>query len=224
MPAREASPVIPLPKREPSPMRAPQQQDLFRVIPFDAIAPPRPKEKQGARHPPPRRSSSRAPDPDQRSLPFAEPAAPAAHPAALCQGPVASVRSRSQAGAFDASMIVAGVVLFLLLTRFWESELPFERSLVWAPIVVLGLILCFYKLAFCLLSDRSPGMRLAGLRLVHVTGRPAGRRERLLREFASLLSLIPGGIGYFWALFDEERLTFHDHISETFPSPDPPTR
>ncbi len=121
-------------------------------------------------------------------------------------------------------MVVAGVVLFLLLTRFWESELPFERGLLWAPVAVLGLILCFYKFALCLLSDRSPGMRMAGLRLLHVSGRPAGRRERLLRECASLLSLVPGGIGYLWALVDEEHLTFHDHISETFPSPDPLTR
>ena len=137
---------------------------------------------------------------------------------------MASIRSRSQAGAFDASMVVAGFVLFLLLTRFWESGVPFERSLLWAPLAILSLILCFYKFAFCLLSDRSPGMRMAGLRLLHVSGRPAGRRERLLREFASLLSLTPGGIGYLWALADEERLTFHDHISETFPSPDPPAR
>jgi len=121
-------------------------------------------------------------------------------------------------------MVAAGAVVFLLLTRFWESALPFDRALLWAPAAVLGLILCFYKLAFCLLSDRSPGMRRAGLRLTHVSGRPARRRERLLREFASLLSLAPGGIGYLWALVDEERLTFHDHISETFPSPDPLTR
>jgi uncharacterized RDD family membrane protein YckC len=211
-------------EREAPPARAPRQQDLFQVIPFDTIAPPRPRGGQGARRPPPRRSASRVVDPNQADLPFAEPVAPAARPAALCQGPVASIRSRSQAGAFDASMVGAGFVLFLLLTSFWESGLPFERSLLWAPVAVLSLILCFYKCSFCLLSDRSPGMRVAGLRLLHVGGRPAGRRERLMRELASLLSLVPGGIGYLWALVDEEDLTFHDHISETFPSPDPPAR
>jgi uncharacterized RDD family membrane protein YckC len=114
--------------------------------------------------------------------------------------------------------------MVLLLTSFWDSPVPFDRGLLWAPATVLGLVLCFYKLAFCLLSDRSPGMRMAGLKLLHVNGRPATRRDRLWRELASLLSLVPAGIGYLWALVDEEHLTFHDHISETFPSPDTPAR
>ena len=163
-------------------------------------------------------------DPGQPDLPFGDPAPPVVQFVAVCQGAVAPVRSRVRAGAFDASMVAAGTVLFLLITRFWESALPFDRASLWAPAAVLGLILCFYKLAFCLLSDRSPGMRRAGLRLMHVSGRPARRRERLLRELASLLSLLPGGVGYFWALFDEEGLTFHDHISETFPTPEAPAR
>jgi hypothetical protein len=37
---------------------------------------------------------------------------------------------------------------------------------------------------------------------------------------AGLLSLLPAGIGFWWALLDEEHLTFHDQISGTFPSPD----
>ena len=59
--------------------------------------------------------------------------------------------------------------------------------------------------------------------MLHFTGaRRTGRRGAA--GFASLLSLLPGGIGYLWALMDEERLTFHDHISETFLTPDPTAR
>ncbi len=221
-PAREVSRIVEIPERDVQPAHPPQQPDLFRVIPFESIAPPRPAPDQGRRRPPARRNAGRIADPNQGSLSFAAPAAPVSQPVALCQGPVASFGSRVRAGAVDSSMVAAGAILFLLLTRFWESPLPLDRAMLWAPATVLASILCFYKLAFCLLSDRSPGMRAVGLRLMHVSGRPARRRERLVRELASLLSLLTGGIGYLWALADDEGLTFHDHISETFPTAETP--
>ncbi len=58
-----------------------------------------------------------------------------------------------------------------------------------------------------------------GLRLLHFDGRPADRRQRLLRLASGCLSLLPLGVGFLWALVDEERLTFHDHISRDVPHP-----
>ncbi len=58
-----------------------------------------------------------------------------------------------------------------------------------------------------------------GLRLLHFDGRPADRRRRLLRQASGCLSALPLGIGFLWALVDEEHLTFHDHITETFVTP-----
>jgi uncharacterized RDD family membrane protein YckC len=83
----------------------------------------------------------------------------------------------------------------------------------------MALILLFYRMLSFMLADRSPATRMAGLCLLHFDGRPANRRQRLLRLAASCLSLAPLGIGFLWALVDEEHLTFHDHISETFPTP-----
>jgi hypothetical protein len=36
---------------------------------------------------------------------------------------------------------------------------------------------------------------------------------------SGFLSLAAGGLGLLWALVDEETLTWHDHISKTFPTP-----
>ncbi|MCC7176345.1 MAG: RDD family protein [Bryobacterales bacterium] len=206
------------------PVQEPHQQDLFRVIPFDAITPPRPRPGQAPRRPPPRRNAGRQVDPDQGRLAFADPVVRPGCPAPQCRGSVAPIASRVRAGSFDAAMVLAGVLLFVLLTLIWESSLPVEKGLLWAPISVVAVALCLYKLLFCALSDRSPGMRRAGLSLLHVTGRPAARRERLVRELVSLLSLLVGGIGHLWALVDEEHLAFHDHISETFPTAEPSAR
>jgi hypothetical protein len=43
--------------------------------------------------------------------------------------------------------------------------------------------------------------------------------KRALRQMVSLLSLLSAGLGLVWALVDEENLTWHDHISKTFPTP-----
>jgi uncharacterized RDD family membrane protein YckC len=61
-------------------------------------------------------------------------------------------------------------------------------------------------------------MRFAGLRLVDFDGRKPHRDARLLRQAAGFLSLCSLGLGLVWALVDEESLTWHDHISKTFPT------
>jgi uncharacterized RDD family membrane protein YckC len=57
------------------------------------------------------------------------------------------------------------------------------------------------------------------LRLLNFDGRPPTREQRMLRLGASFLSVLSAGLGLLWALVDEESLTWHDHISQTFPTP-----
>ena len=210
--------------RQPQPPRVPQQQSLFRVIPIDTIASPQGKEAGQASRPGPRRVSLRATHPDQDFLPFAETTgsapSPSAKPAVECDAPVASIRSRCQALAVDLLFVLAAYCLFFGCLLPAIRPLPFDRTAMLLYGVAFALILVFYKLLECLFSDRSPGMRVAGLRLLHFHGRPATRRQRLQRMATGLLSLLPAGIGFWWALLDEEHLTFHDQISGTFPTPE----
>jgi uncharacterized RDD family membrane protein YckC len=61
-------------------------------------------------------------------------------------------------------------------------------------------------------------MRIAGLRMVDFNGRSPDREQRGLRQVASILSLLPAGLGMAWLLIDKQRLTWHDRISKTFPT------
>src|SRR5439155_24354425 len=81
--------------------------------------------------------------------------------------------------------------------------------------VVIGL---FYHVLYCLADGDTPGMRFAGLRLVDFDGRTPDRERRAVRQVAALLSLFSAGLGLVWARVDEENLTWHDHISKTFPT------
>jgi len=57
------------------------------------------------------------------------------------------------------------------------------------------------------------------LKLVNFDGQPPDLRQRLCRSGFALLSMAAGAVGLIWALVDEEALTWHDHISRTFPTP-----
>jgi len=121
--------------------------------------------------------------------------------------------------ALDALIVVLGFGVMLGILRAWTEELPLSGTAALIYGAAFALLLLFYKLLACVRAGQSPGARMMGLRLLHFGGRPADRRQRLLRLASGCLSLLPLGVGFLWALVDEERLTFHDHITQTFATP-----
>ena len=76
-----------------------------------------------------------------------------------------------------------------------------------------------YKGLWWLADGDSPGMVWCNLRLLNFTGQAPTRRQRAQRFAGTLLSLAAAGLGLIWALGDEEKLGWNDHISKTFRSP-----
>jgi len=72
----------------------------------------------------------------------------------------------------------------------------------------------------CQQPEESAGARWTGLRFINFDGSPIDRRERAIRFAAACLSFFSAGLGVLWSLADEEGLTWHDHMSKTFPTPD----
>ena len=67
-------------------------------------------------------------------------------------------------------------------------------------------------------GSETAGAHWVGLRLINFDGSPVNRHERGLRFLSACLSVCSGGLGLAWALADEESLTWHDHMSKTFPT------
>ncbi len=133
--------------------------------------------------------------------------------------PVAGAMHRIVAFALDASFMMIGYGIFLIVFHFAGGKivqnaatLPFYGA---AAVVLLLL----YRGLWCLGNTDSIGMRWSGLRLVTFGGIEPDRSQRIQRLFASLISTMPAGLGLIWALVDEEKLTWHDHITRTFPTP-----
>lgn len=59
------------------------------------------------------------------------------------------------------------------------------------------------------------GMRPWRLRLTAVDGRRPATRALVLRYAVGSVSLLAGGLGFWWALFDRDRLAWHDRASGT---------
>ena len=217
------------------------QPSLFRdgsagskVIPIPTLTPLHPYHRDPARSAtrnttqprPSARSSShvrpphRRPD-SQQTLGFHEPLAEVRiQPGETidCDAPVAAPTHRLVASAVDGSLILAGVGVFLTIFFFSGGQVALDRQALSFIIGVTAVIALFYRALWCLANGDSPGMRFAGLRLVDFDGRRPDREQRGIRQVASLLSLLSAGLGLVWALVDEENLTWHDHISKTFPT------
>ena len=140
-------------------------------------------------------------------------------PLIYCDAPVADPIHRATAGLLDGAMIVASLAVFLITFELMGGHVVL--SLATAPLYggILGVLALFYKLLFCVCGSDTPGMVWMQLRLLNFDGHIPDREERVQRMFGSFLSYIVGGLGMVWALVDEEKLAWHDHISKTFPSP-----
>jgi uncharacterized RDD family membrane protein YckC len=136
-----------------------------------------------------------------------------------CDAPVALPVPRLMAAAADASLIAIALGLFLSIFYLSGGRLVFTKSSVLLLVGIIAAVVFLYRMLWCLGGGDTPGMRFAGLRLVDFDGRRPQREQRTIRFAASMLSIVSAGLGLVWALVDEESLTWHDHISKTFPTP-----
>ena len=214
------------------------QPSLFRdplhgpkVVPIPMLTPrPHAAERKtprvsGTRTPGGRTSAARHGADFQQSLDFLnDPFAPSplgteVEAVIYCDAPVALPVHRIMAAAADASMISIAAGAFLSIFYLSGGPIVFTKPSVLLFAGVIGVVAVLYRLLWCLGNGDTPGMQFAGLRLVNFDGRLPDREQRLTRLAGSILSLASAGLGLVWALVDEENLTWHDHISKTFPSP-----
>jgi hypothetical protein len=155
----------------------------------------------------------------QQSLVFEDLSAQESVPLIYCDAPVANPMHRATAGFLDASMIVMALGLFMMTFELCGGRviLDVKTAPLYAGILVV--LALFYKLLFCVCGTDTPGMVWTQLRLLNFDGHIPDRDERVQRMFGSFLSYAVGGLGIVWAMVDEEKLAWHDHISKTFPTP-----
>jgi uncharacterized RDD family membrane protein YckC len=129
---------------------------------------------------------------------------------------LAPLGRRLMAVVVDGALIVAAFFACAMMLVSRMSQVPAPKSM--EVLVVFGLALAgfLYHALFFALATSTPGMRYAGIALCTFDEESPNRAQLRWRLGAMVLSLIPVGLGFVWAVFDEDHLTWHDRISQTY--------
>jgi uncharacterized RDD family membrane protein YckC len=130
--------------------------------------------------------------------------------------PVAQVRDRMHAGLLDAGFLIITYGGFLLLFSSLGNSLSFGKVEAAVYAATLFLIYGLYFTLFTAFGASTPGMLLRNLHFVSFDGNPPSPPQMLWRSFGYLVSAAAGLLGFLWALWDEDHLTWHDRISQTY--------
>lgn len=195
-------------------------RELPHVVPFESIAPGtvEPAKRRAPAGPP--RQRPRKVIAGQQNLEFAPSRNSRLQDGVIyCDAPVAITTHRSLAGVLDAVVVASGLAMLAIVLRIAGCDLVWNVRTAPLYLAAAAAVMIFYRLLWCFANGDSPGMRWAQLALINFDGQRPTRRQRFTRAASGFLSLAAAGLGLLWAFVDEETLTWHDHISKTFPTP-----
>ncbi len=210
------------PAEAPAPGRqgrtGPRQGALFggqKVIPFEVLAPDRvpSHRRQGL----PRRERTAPRIEAQQALPLRTPST-AAQPDICDDAPVALAGVRFRAALQDGAVFAVCLGLFATTFHFLGGRFAFQARSACFYLGAVAALFVWYRLFWCILGRESAGMRWNRLRLVTFDGAPASWQARTARFIAASLGAASLGLGLVWCLMDEEGLSWHDHITKTYPT------
>jgi uncharacterized RDD family membrane protein YckC len=136
----------------------------------------------------------------------------------FCEQAVATVQHRLVAAAIDGAVILLSFGVFAGIVEVTGAGFG-DGKLFWMMLgVSFVFISLFYGLIWALTGRETAGMYLTDLQLITFDGNPVDAQSRAIRFASTWLSFCSGGLGLVWAVADEENLTWHDHISKTFPT------
>ncbi|MCZ2150375.1 MAG: RDD family protein [Bryobacterales bacterium] len=153
------------------------------------------------------------------AFPPAQPDHVPADSSIYCDAPVALPVHRMMGAMLDGSMMLISLGIFLIIFHLAGAKVVLNKTTLPLYGFMAFATLVLYRLLWCLAGTDSVGMRWSGLRLISFDGVIPHRGQRLQRLLGSFISLVAGGLGLLWGLVDEEHLTWHDHMSKTFPTP-----
>ena len=130
--------------------------------------------------------------------------------------PVASIDERRAAAVVDAACLAFAYGGFLALFGSLGGHFTLSK---------LSAAVCFFTFAFVyvqyfglftIFGGSTPGMMVRGLRVVSFSGEDPTAKQFLQRTLGYMLSAGTLFLGFLWAIWDEDTLTWHDRLSRTY--------
>jgi uncharacterized RDD family membrane protein YckC len=129
---------------------------------------------------------------------------------------VASVTQRFFAALIDGLMVLAASAIFC--ASVWKTlpELPHGKPAIAVLIAIPIFFWTVYHYLLLVYGGKTAGMQMANLSLHSFDGKIPSWKQRKRRVYSMLFSLISMGLGFAWALVDEDCLCWHDRMTRTF--------
>jgi len=80
---------------------------------------------------------------------------------------------------------------------------------------VVGAVAFAFLVGFWVRRGSTLGMLAWGLRVEQEDGSPPVLSQGAIRFFVAILSWLPLGLGFWWQLWDKDKMTWHDRASST---------
>jgi uncharacterized RDD family membrane protein YckC len=135
--------------------------------------------------------------------------------------PVAAIDERRIAGLIDAACLLFAYGAFLTLFGSLGGQFTFSKLSAAVCIATFVIVYLQYFALFTVFGGTTPGMMLRGLHVVGFSGETPSPRQMLWRSVGYMLSAGTFFMGFLWALWDEDALTWHDRLSHTYLCPAP---
>lgn len=116
---------------------------------------------------------------------------------------------------YDALLVLAMLILATIPFVAVRGGEPVETGSNLGYRLTLFAIIYAFFVGYWTRSGRTLGMQSWGLRIETMDGALPTVGAATLRFFAALVSWLAFGLGFLWQLWDPEKLTWHDRISNT---------
>jgi uncharacterized RDD family membrane protein YckC len=130
--------------------------------------------------------------------------------------PVASMEERRLVGLIDAACLLFAYGGFLTLFGSLGGQFTFSKMSAAVYGIAFAIVYLQYFALFTVFGGTTPGMMLRGVQVVDFSGETPSPRKLLLRAAGYMLSAGTFFLGFLWAMWDEDELTWHDRISRTY--------
>jgi len=129
--------------------------------------------------------------------------------------PVASIDDRRLAALIDLGCLLFAYGGFLMLFGSLGGQFTLSKLNAAVYATTLAIVYLQYFALFTTFGGTTPGMMMRGLQVVSFSGEPPTPRQMLLRSAGYMLSAGTFFLGFLWAMWDEDELTWHDRLSRT---------
>ena len=127
----------------------------------------------------------------------------------------ASLAVRGRAGLLDMAILVGAFSGFLTMFAALGGRWTLSSQDLAVTVATFALFYAQYFALFILCGGATPGMRLCGLQMATFEGAEPTLQQLSWRCVGYLISGATLTLGFVWAVWDDDRLSWHDRISQT---------